>query len=104
MNGKYLDGELLLEICKSYEQAINNGSIPNIESAWNCLCKSETLKAFNEAEELLDQQQRKFSNNKCLTKEEMKLLKTEVIIPLFISLIFPAAVKNIEIVQEKSIW
>ena len=25
MNGRYLDGELLLELCRTYEQSINNG-------------------------------------------------------------------------------
>ncbi|MCP3686584.1 MAG: hypothetical protein GY861_28430 [bacterium] len=55
LNGKYLDGVLLLEICKNYQQAINDGNVPNIESAWNYLCKSETQKAFNEAQETLEE-------------------------------------------------
>ncbi len=54
MNGKFLDGELLLELCRSYEKTINDGDIPNIDSAWNGLCKNETLKAFREAEDTLD--------------------------------------------------
>ena len=69
MNGRYLDGELLLELCRSYEQTINNGDVPNIESAWNCLCKSETMKAFHEAEETLDKKISELSKGECLTKE-----------------------------------
>ena len=69
MNGKFLDGELLLELCRSYEQTINNGDVPNIESAWNCLCKSETLKAFHEAEDTLYRKISELSKGECLTKE-----------------------------------
>jgi len=72
MNGRYLDGVLLLEICRNYEQAINSGNIPNIESAWSGLCKSETLKAFQQAETILLQEEKKFSDGRCLAKAEMK--------------------------------
>jgi hypothetical protein len=54
MNGRFLDGELLLELCRSYERTINDGDVPNIDSAWNGLCKNETLKAFREAEDTID--------------------------------------------------
>ena len=54
MNGKYLDGELLLELCRQYERSINEGNIPNVESAWTNLCKAETIKAFRDAEDCLD--------------------------------------------------
>lgn len=78
MNGKFLDGELLLEICLSYQNAINSGSIPNIDSAWNSLCKSETLKAYEQAEKLLDQKLKEFSEGKYQTSVEMKILKKNV--------------------------
>jgi hypothetical protein len=38
LNGKFITGELFLELCQSYTQAINKGSVPCIESAWTYLC------------------------------------------------------------------
>ena len=78
MNGRYLDGELLLELCRTYEQSINNGQIPNVESAWNFLCKSETIKAFREAEDCLDRKILELADNKCLSKDELSSLKAQV--------------------------
>ena len=60
INGRFLDGTLLLDLCQSYQKAINEGSVPNIESAWNCLCQNETLKAFKEAENTMDRKIEEF--------------------------------------------
>lgn len=38
LNGKFISGEMLLELCISYTEAINKGSVPCIESAWTYLC------------------------------------------------------------------
>ena len=44
MNGTRLTGESLLQLARSYVDAINKGSVPCIESAWNYLCHFETEK------------------------------------------------------------
>ncbi len=54
LNGKKLTGEMLLGIAESYVSAINKGAVPNIESAWSYICKTECLKALNEAEQIFD--------------------------------------------------
>jgi len=41
LNGKALSGSMLAELANSYLSAINNGVVPNIESAWNYICKSQ---------------------------------------------------------------
>lgn len=38
LNGKYITGEMLLELCNAYAISINKGSVPCIESAWTYLC------------------------------------------------------------------
>jgi len=38
LNGKYITGEMFLELCHAYTEAINKGSVPCIESAWTYLC------------------------------------------------------------------
>ena len=38
LNGKALNGEMLLELCLSYTEAINTGSVPNIQNAWIYVC------------------------------------------------------------------
>ena len=46
MNGKALNGIQLIEICKAYIQAVNKGSLPNIENAWTYMCKNDSIKAM----------------------------------------------------------
>ena len=41
LNGKLLNGEMLMSLCDNYVTAINNGAVPNIESAWSYICKDE---------------------------------------------------------------
>ena len=39
LNGKNLSGAMLCTLAESYVHAINNGAVPNIESAWTYICK-----------------------------------------------------------------
>lgn len=38
LNGKLLNGEMVGDLLRTYVQAINEGAIPNIESAWTYIC------------------------------------------------------------------
>ncbi len=49
LNGKKLSGAMLSTLASSYVTAINNGAVPNIESAWNYICKNECNKAIDES-------------------------------------------------------
>lgn len=44
-----LTGQMFLELCEAYSGSINKGSVPSIKSAWTNLCKSENLRAIQEA-------------------------------------------------------
>lgn len=35
LNGKFITGEMLLELCHSYTKAINKGTVPSIKNAWS---------------------------------------------------------------------
>ena len=54
LNGKNLSGNMFGTLIKSYVDAINNGASPNIESAWNYICKNECHKAMAEGLENYD--------------------------------------------------
>ena len=58
--GKKLSGTMMATLAQSYVTAINNGAVPNIESAWNYICKNECNKAidesFNKFEESIKEQ------------------------------------------------
>jgi len=41
LKGKDLSGPMLLEVAQAYVEAINEGSIPVIESAWDYMQASE---------------------------------------------------------------
>jgi hypothetical protein len=46
LNGKKLSGAMLCNLATSYVVAINNGAVPNIETAWTYICKDECAKAL----------------------------------------------------------
>ena len=46
LNGKTFNGEMLLELTRVYVKTMNSGSVPNIDSAWQYLVKSESKKAM----------------------------------------------------------
>jgi hypothetical protein len=46
LNGKFITGEMLLELCYAYTDSINKGSVPCIESAWTYLCQNECQRAI----------------------------------------------------------
>ena len=54
INNKPLNGEMFSSLIRSYTLAINNGAVPNIENAWNYLCKDECMKAVCQAFEFYE--------------------------------------------------
>ena len=48
LNGKALNGDMLLELCISYTEAINTGSVPNIQNAWSYVCQNECQRTIME--------------------------------------------------------
>mmetsp|Transcript_29085 Transcript_29085/g.28081 ORF Transcript_29085/g.28081 Transcript_29085/m.28081 type:complete len:130 (+) Transcript_29085:915-1304(+) len=72
LNGKQINGEMLLELCYAYTQAINKGSVPCIESAWTYMCQNECQRAIKEAlhqyEGSIEEQL--FKNGDCLYSYE----------------------------------
>ncbi len=53
INGQCLNGHLLVTLCKGYMETINKGHLPNVESAWFYVCRSEGLKAVSLASKVL---------------------------------------------------
>lgn len=49
LNGKFITGEMLLELCYSYTSAVNKGSVPSIKSAWSYICQNECQRAISES-------------------------------------------------------
>lgn len=52
LNGRFITGATLLELCLSYTEAINKGSVPCIENAWTYVCKNESQRAQRDAIDL----------------------------------------------------
>jgi hypothetical protein len=52
MNGKELSGEMIVILAKSFIEAMNSGKVPNIDSSWTNMCKTECLKVMKVAEAL----------------------------------------------------
>ena len=54
LNGKPLNGEMYLNLIKGLIEALNSGNVPNIENTWLSMCKVESYKAFEEAEQIYE--------------------------------------------------
>ena len=54
LNGKPLNGEMYLNLIKGLIGALNSGNVPNIENTWLSMCKVESYKAFEEAEQIYE--------------------------------------------------
>lgn len=54
IQGQAVTGPMLVQLCKAYIEAINNGKVPNVESAWSYLCKKETQRAAEESHQLME--------------------------------------------------
>lgn len=48
LNGKVLTGEMLYELCIAYTNAINTGSVPNIQNAWSYVCQNECQRTITQ--------------------------------------------------------
>ena len=49
LNGRFITGATLLELCEAYTTAINQGTVPCIENAWTYVCRNENQRASLEA-------------------------------------------------------
>ena len=54
LNGKPLNGEMYLNLVKGLIGALNSGNVPNIENTWLSMCKVESYKAYEEAEQIYE--------------------------------------------------
>lgn len=52
INNNIVDGDAYFKIIKTYVEAINNGAVPNIQSAWEYICAEKSQKLLNESEDL----------------------------------------------------
>jgi hypothetical protein len=49
LNGNYINGDMLLELCYAYTKAFNSGGVPCIENAWNSMCKAQCTKIMEDS-------------------------------------------------------
>lgn len=49
LNNKQVTGVMFLELACAYTRAINEGSVPNIQTAWSYVCQNECTRAIENA-------------------------------------------------------
>jgi len=52
LKGRMISGAMLSGLIRNYVHAINQGAVPNIESAWTYICKTQCQKIFDECLQL----------------------------------------------------
>lgn len=55
LHKKNLNGDMFINMIKSFIDAINKGAVPNIENTWTSMCKVECQKAFELSETVYEQ-------------------------------------------------
>ena len=83
INGNFITGEMLLELCNAYSSAFNSGAIPCIENAWNYMCKSQCQKIVDEAIYKYEAEINKFAEECKYDPDKMKLMNKELKAKLF---------------------
>ena len=63
LNGKALNSEMFLGLIKNLIGAINSGTVPNIENTWASMCRVESYRAFEEAEQVYEDYLKENLNN-----------------------------------------
>lgn len=71
-NGIKLNSESFINLVKEYIEIMNSGKLPTIDSIWNNICRFETEKAFDEAENIYEEFLRDNLNKKCVGESEFE--------------------------------
>ena len=69
---------MLVEVCKAYTNAINKGSLPNIENAWTYVKKNEAQKALELSISGLSGFLEQQSQNEAIEPNKLETLKEAV--------------------------
>ncbi|CAG9321625.1 unnamed protein product [Blepharisma stoltei] len=77
LNGKQLSGEMLLVFMQSYIDSMNSGCVPNIENAWNYICKAQNKRAFEDAAQTYERILGSASRKLPVMEEQIKALHKE---------------------------
>lgn len=72
LNGKKLNGPMLLTLAEAYVESINKGAVPNIETAWSYICKNECQKALEEGLKIAEESFGELSQRLPLNVEELQ--------------------------------
>jgi len=48
LNGRFMNGEMMINLMNSVLESINNGGIPVLENSWKYVCQNECIKLSNE--------------------------------------------------------
>jgi hypothetical protein len=47
INDKHINGGMLISLAENYTDAINSGSVPTLQTAWNYMCENACNKIIN---------------------------------------------------------
>lgn len=80
MNGHALNGPMLVELATAYISALNDGAVPNIESAWTNVCSFEQERTLKDCITMFrDQLHSKITTEDIAIKEVIQTVKSNVI-------------------------
>eukprot|EP00826_Nyctotherus_ovalis_P034713 TRINITY_DN2912_c0_g5_i1.p1 TRINITY_DN2912_c0_g5~~TRINITY_DN2912_c0_g5_i1.p1 ORF type:complete len:806 (-),score=295.59 TRINITY_DN2912_c0_g5_i1:353-2770(-) len=79
VNGKKVNGPMLVDLCESYTEAINSGQVPCIDNAWSYMCKSQCESALSDTQLHFEEAVKKKVLNKLpLTEVQIKQAFNEI--------------------------
>jgi hypothetical protein len=78
INGNFITGEMLLELCNAYANAFNSGAVPCIENAWNYMCKSQCQKIMDDVLNDYEMKINKYAEECKYDPEKIKVMNKEL--------------------------
>ena len=72
LQNQKLSGDMYCSIMGSYVKAINEGAVPNIESAWKYMCEEQCAKTYDECREMFEDKISNISMGQPKSEEDFK--------------------------------
>lgn len=79
LKGKVLNGQMLCSLIQQYITSINSSMVPNIDQAWDFICKNHSKEVYEDCVRLYEESiHTRLSDNFPLSKDTLKLIHCEL--------------------------
>lgn len=100
INGNILGGAEWIQLVELYVDAINNGAVPSIHSAWTSICRQAATQALDLAKATFEQELTQFTAHFPMNQEDLEAFLREQLEALDAEVLQPRAKGDPEVLTE----